>query len=369
MVRLAFKNLVQEPVRLLVSAAGIATVLVLILVLRGVFTGSAEQLVSYIERSDADVWVMQEGIANMHMANSMVPSDLEVALRSVPGVAAAEPVLYASNIVLAGGRQWFSYIVGVRPGAERGGPWAMGEGSASPGPGQVVIPDVLVRKAGVRLGGEVTILGRGFRVAGLSRETFSMANSVTFVSYRDMETLIAAPGAASYFLVKAAPSEPSDTLAARVRQRVPGVNALTREELAGNDRALVRQMGVDLIRVMSVIGFIVGTLIVGLTVYTATVRRAREYGIAKALGTRNRDLLGLVFLQATTIAVLGLALGVGVAYALRPVVATVAPEVPLLYSPGSILQVAASTAVMAVLSAMLPAYRIARVEPALVFKE
>jgi putative ABC transport system permease protein len=369
MSKLAIKNLLQERLRLFVSVGGVAAAIVLVLVLEGVFAGSSEQLVAYIERSDADVWVMQEGVSNMHMATSVLPRTLQAPLASLPEVADAVPILYASNLIEVGGKQSFSYIVGIPPGAERGGPWAMRVGVAIPGPGEVVLPEVMVRAEGLTIGDQVTILDRPFTVVGLSEGTFSLANSVTFVAYEDMEDILAMPGTASYFLVRGAEGIAPQDLSAAVQSALPGVHAMLREELADNDRVMVNQMGVDVIRVMSFIGFAVGVLVVGLTVYTATVRRIREYGVVKALGANNGQLLRLVLIQTVAIALLSFGAAVALAYLLIPVLGYLAPEVPLLYPAGSLATWGAAIMLVALLAALLPAYRIAQVEPAVVFKE
>ncbi len=369
MARLAIKNLFHERTRLIVSVGGVAAALFMVLLLEGVFAGATEQLVAYIEESDADVWVMQEGVSNMHMATSMLPARLEETIGGVPGVQAATPILYSSNLVQAGERSWFSYVVGLRPGSERGGPWAMKEGVPFPGPGEAVISDVLARKSGVVLGSAIAILDRRLRVVGLSEGTFSMANSVTFISYSDMEELLSAPGAASYFLVKTLPGVPPATLAESIEQAAPGVNAMTKGEFADGDRARAMEMGVTVIRVMSLIGFAVGVLVIGLTVYTATVRRAREYGIAKALGARSRQLLAVVAFQTLVIALLGLGIAAAVAYLTRPLLGAAVPEVSLQYQAGSLARLSVISAGIAALASLLPAYRIARVEPAVAFKE
>ncbi|MBF8266558.1 MAG: hypothetical protein HW388_66 [Dehalococcoidia bacterium] len=363
------KNLFQERGRLLISIGGVAAALVLVLLLEGVFVGVSQDLVTYPERAGADVWVMQEGVSNMHMASSVLPSSLRGGVEAVPGVRDATPILYVSSPVEAGERRWFSYIVGVRPDAAAGGPWAMARGTAIPGPGEAVIPDVLARQGGVDLGNTVTVLGRQFRVVGLSMDTFSMVNSITFLAYDELEQLLEAPGAASYFLVRAEAEAAPDALATRIQQAVPGVHVMTREAFVASDLDMSRQMGVDLIQIMTWIGSVVGALVVGLTMYTATVRRAREYGIAKALGAKNRHLLAVVALQALVVVLLGLGTAVAVAYLARALIPALAPEIALDYPVGSLLRVSVVAVGIAALAALLPAYRIARVEPGVVFKE
>jgi len=368
MVRLAIKNLFQERGRLLLSLSGVAMALLLVLLLEGIFAGTSEQIVAYPQETDADVWVMQEGVSNMHMTTSILPGNLEEAIPAVPGVEEVTSILYVNNFVEVG-EKWFSYGVGLKEDTARGGPWEMAEGADSSGPGEVIIPDVLARKGGVGLGDNVTIMNRQFRVVGLSKGTFSMANSITFVSYSDLEELLSAPGAASYFLVTVEPGSSPETMAESIRQAIPGINAMSKNAFVSSDRSMAIQMGVDIIRVMTLVGFAVGALVIGLTMYTTTVRRAREYGIAKALGARNRYLLALVMFQTLVIAFMGLGIAVALAYLARPLITALVPEIALVYPVGSLIRLGLASLIIASLAALLPAYRITRVEPGIVFRE
>jgi putative ABC transport system permease protein len=369
MIRLALRNLLQERGRLLISLGGVAAAFVLVLVLEGVFTGAANGIVVYQEKTDADVWVMQEGVSNMHMATSVLPASLEGQIAAVPGVVGVTPILYVSALVGTGDRRWFSYVVGIRPDAERGGVWLMDQGRAKPGTGDAVIPDIVARKSGLKLGDSVNILGRQFRVAGISKETFSMANSITLVSYGDLADLLSAQGAASYFLVKAQAGVTAQALAESVGSVVPGVHAMTRDAFIESDRERATEMGVNIIRVMTLIGFIIGVLVIGLTMYTATVSRAREYGVVKALGANSRRVIGVVALQALVVVALGFVAAVAVAFGVRPIAGAALPEVALLYSAGSIVRLALTAAGIAALASVLPAWRVSRIEPGAVFRE
>ena len=58
------------------------------------------------------------------------------------------------------------------------------------------------------------------------------------------------------------------------------------------------------------IGFVIGTLVIGLTIDTATLEKRRAYGVLKAIGFSNRALYGSVWRQSLAPAVLGLAVGI-----------------------------------------------------------
>lgn len=70
MWRLAFRNLFQNKARLIISVGGVALALLLSLSLDAILEGIQRQVTTYIDHSDADIFVAQEGVRNMHMASS-----------------------------------------------------------------------------------------------------------------------------------------------------------------------------------------------------------------------------------------------------------------------------------------------------------
>lgn len=369
MWRWTIHNLLDDRGRLVVSVSGVAAALVLVLLLDGVFAGTSEQIVAYPRQTDADVWVMQDGVSNMHMATSIVPDDREAAVRAVSGVSDVTPILYVNNFVEAGGRKWFSYVVGLTPTAGRGGPWAMARGVRMPERGEAIVPEIIAREAGLDIGDSVIIMGRGLRIAGLTRETFSLANSVTWVHAADLAVLMAAGNSASYLLVKAEPGISARDLAARIDARVSGVHAMTRDAFVTSDRALALQMGADIIRVMTFVGFAVGVLIIGFTVYTATMRRRRELAVTKALGARNGQLLGAIVAQTMLVTAGAFAVALGLAYAVQPLIEWLVPEVAVLYPAASVAKLAVAASAIGVVASWIPSRRVMRIDPGLVFRE
>ena len=60
MIRLAFRNLFQNKIRLVISVGGVALALLLILSLDAIFRGVEQRVTAYIDHSGADIWVSQE---------------------------------------------------------------------------------------------------------------------------------------------------------------------------------------------------------------------------------------------------------------------------------------------------------------------
>jgi putative ABC transport system permease protein len=124
MIRLAFRNLFQNKVRLVISLGGVVLALLLILALDAVFAGVERQITAYIEHSGADVWVSQEDVLNMHMASSSLPASVARKVKNVSGVASVTPIMYLTNNVIIGEDRNLAYIIGLPAEAALGSPWA-----------------------------------------------------------------------------------------------------------------------------------------------------------------------------------------------------------------------------------------------------
>lgn len=368
MLRFAVKNLFQAKVKLAISIGGIAFALLLILVLGAIFAGLNHQATAYIRESRASVWVMQKGVANMHMANTILPSSIEKKILDTRGVSSVSAILYVSGFLKIKGVKSLSYVVGYDPGEDAGGPWAMARGKSKPAHDEIIIDEELAAKRRVGVGDKISVLGRKMRIVGLSRETFSMANTVTFVNRNDMEIMMRAPDQRSYFLVMTKPGQGAAAVAKRIESRVAGANVMTTTAFLSSEAKLIRQMGIDIINAMSIIGFIIGIMIVGLTIYTSTLEKSRDFAILKAVGAARSRLYAAVFAQALISVALGGALGWLLALATRAIIERLVPEMPLVFAAADVGRVAVAMVGVAILSSYLPIRRVAGVDPMSVFK-
>ncbi len=365
MIRWTLRSLALEPMRLFGSALGVAVAFTLVVFFEGVFEGESQKIVAYPLHAAADVWVMQDGVSNMHMATSMIWDWKLAEVEAVDGVASATPILYANAVVQAGSRPWFSYVVGLAPDRSGAGPWEVSAGKATPGPGEALVPRVLAELSGLDVGDTVTVLNRELTVAGLTEGTFSMANSVTFVSLQDLEGMMDVTSAYSYLLVRAEPG--ATHLVERILGEVGDVNAVSREEFVQNDRRMAVQMGVEVIWIMSLVSGFVAALVVAFSGYAQVMSMQREFAITKSLGFPNRSILGAALVQAASVSLLGFAGSVALGFGLLPRLPALAPQIALVVLPDHYVPIAIGAIVVTLAAALLPAWTIARVDPMTVF--
>lgn len=365
---LAWRNMTCHRVRFVVSVGGVALALSLVLALDAIFAGVSNQLTAYIDRAGADVWVSQAGVRNLHMVASSMPASVTQQVRAVDGVADVTPILEATDTIAAGDERAVAYVVGLPGGATMGGAWDIVEGSSEVSQGQVIVDRGFARRAGVGLGDEVMVLGGRARIVGLSEGTASLVNSVAFVSIDDFRAARGGAAIVSFVLVRTAPGGSPDAVAIVIERGVAGVTAQSRTAFADQERQLVMDMSADVISIMNAIGFIVGLIVVALTVYVATLSRRREYGALKALGARNAFLYRVVFAQALLSVFIGFVAAVAFTGLLGLMVPRIGLDLDLAITSASLFKVAVVATVIAGLAAVLPIRGIAGLDPAIVFR-
>ncbi len=124
---------------------------------------------------------------------------------------------------------------------------------------------------------------------------------------------------------------------------------------------------VPILLLILLLAFSVGVAITGLTIYNATVEKAREYGILKAIGFDNRYLFRLVLEQSLVTGLLGFIIGVGLTVLAARFVTNLVPQFVTVIRWQEILFVLGITLLMSVIAALVPVRRIANVDPVTVF--
>lgn len=231
----------------------------------------------------------------------------------------------------------------------------------------MVLDRVLARRAGLGVGDRVEMLGRGFTVAGLSSGTSSWVSSLVFARKTAVEALLRVPDGTSLLFVAPAADGVTEQLRARL-DAVEGIDALPKATLRDNDRRLLTRIFNPPVRLMAGIAFLIGTLVVGLVIYTATMERQREYGVLKALGARNGVLYRVVTVQSLIAAGAGSLVGVALAFGAAQLIMALRPQFLIVVEPRAVIQAVLAGLAMALVAALIPARAVARLAPADAFR-
>ena len=364
---LARRNLFQNKTRISLSIGGVALAVMLILVLNGFLDGMNRQITSYLDHAPGSLVVAQEDVVNMLGASSLLPVGAISQVEALRQVDAVIPILSQFVILDLHGKKQPTYMVGYDPDMG-GGPWQMFAGRQPRTKREVVFDRVLAVRHSLKLGDTVEVLGKDFTIVGLSNGTTSWMTSFFFVRKDAAEDLLLTPGATSYLLVTTSKDANLDDILRRVNN-LSGVNPLTKREMAANDLKLFAKVFSAPLKLMVAIAIMVGTMIVGLVIYTITVERQREYGVIKAIGGANRVLYKVVLTQALVAALMGTLIGVLLAYGVSQWIMTARPQFLIVFDPLDMGRALLAGLVMALMAALFPARMVAGLAPAEVFRK
>jgi putative ABC transport system permease protein len=365
-MKIAWRNLLKDKTRLALSIGGVALAVMLILILNGFVTGMNAQIGAYLNHAPGTLVVAQDGVENLLGVSSQLPASAAGTVKA-RGAAKVVPILSQFVILDLHGKKQPAYLVGYDPQIG-GGPWRIGIGREPHNDKELVFDRILAQRHGITLDDQVEIMDRDFTVVGLSEGTNSWMTSFLFIRKTAAEALLRAPGATSFLLVTPSDRIGTEELRARLRD-VSGIQVLLKQGVIANDLKLFGKFFSAPTQLMAAIAFLVGALVVGLVIYTATVERQREYGVLKAIGARNGMLYRVVAMQALIAAGAGAMMGVVLAYGAAQLIMALRPQFLITFEPTAVAQSLVAGFFMALLAALFPARVVAGLAPAEVFRK
>lgn len=366
-VNIAWRNLARDRARLAISVGGVAFSVLLILLLRGLYAGILDASTSYVRGVDADLWVAQEGTpGDFFHSVSLLTGETRQEIDAVAGVVDSAPLLGRPVVFSHEGRDTDFFLLGVDAETPRAAPATVEDGARVPGDGEIVVDRVFADNLGVGLGDTLDVQGTPLTVSGITRDGNAFVSQFAWASYADAERLLGAEGIVNYFLVRA--DGDAAEVAARIQDEVAGTKLMTTEEFADASISDLEEGVLPIMWVLVLIGLGVGTVVIGLTIYTATVERRREYGVLKAIGFSNRRLVAVVWQQAIAAGLIGLIAGVALTFAVAALLVRLAPTFVTSIGLADVAFVGIATLVMTLVASLMPIRPVMRLDPADVFR-
>lgn len=374
MVSIARKNLFHDRIRFAVALAGIQFAVVLITIQLGVFLKFLANASVLIDHNEADIWITAKGLENFDFGRPFSEKKMYQA-REVPGVLWAEKYLLAwGTWKTPTGSQENVQMVGFNPETMVGAPWDIIAGNPQDVKyfNSVFYDEAETNRLGdVPVGGETEINNHRVRVIGVTRGAKSFIQSAyIFTSFKNALNLSVfnAQGNTTYVLVKVAPGYSVEEVKRELQNTLDDVDVYTAHEFSNKTRAywLVNTGAGVALLVTALMGLVIGSIIVGNTIYASTSEHLKEFGTLKAIGASNWDLYKIIIEQAALNSVMGYGTGLFVSYFVIQALKKGRLEVLL---PWPVLVgVYVMTVLMCLGSSILSIYKVTKIDPALVFK-
>jgi len=293
---LVWKNLLRRPVRTLLTAAGVALGVGLIVALLSISAGTKRTASDLIHLGRADFGLFQSGVSDA--TRSLLPDRLEQSVARDPGVAQTARIFLLVTTVNTSPS---SLVFGLVPGQF---------------PAQRLVLVAGNRRGalsgdhfGAHLGDSLRIAGRTFRVSGVFHSANRFEDQGVVLPLTTVQTLAKHPGEVTTVAVTVKLGQRPPAVARRLENRY-GVTAIVQPGDAVKVDTSSRLI-IDVGWVISVLALIVGGVGVTNTMAMSVFERVREIGILRAVGWPGRRIAALIVSEALGISVVALALGLG----------------------------------------------------------
>lgn len=327
---------------------------------------------AFADGTDVDVWVTSATTEDSDITGTVPMSYLATAA-STDGVAHVSPLVQGmSRATRPDGVRELVKVVGVEAPQLSGLARSLVDGtqrSDLAGPGRVFVSAADRPLYGpALLGDRLEVGGRTLVVSGFFDGIDPHGNySYLFTNLADARALADVPAErATFITVRVEPGRDPDDVASSLRERIPDARILTSAELRQAEVThFMQRTPVGMVFGMgAVVAALVGSLIVGVTMFSSVVDRTRDFGTLLAIGATRRDLFVLLLAQALVFFVVGASVGLGV-FAL---VKHHASSAPMLAPPWMLALVAVGSLVSCLLASLAAIRRVLSIDPAIVFK-
>lgn len=373
-VDLARKNLLHDKLRFLITVSGVAFAVTLVFVQVGLFLGLLDNASITIEHIDADLWVTSKNTPNIDFAQTFPETSVQ-RVRSISGVERADNlIVWFMTMALPSGAKEGTLVYALEDFERWKLPWNVVEGDLTDlrRGAYLFLDDSAEKRFGeFRVGEYREVIGHRLKIIGRTKDALSFSTTpIVFLDYRKAQEMTPAElaGNTTYVLVKLAPGADPEAVRREIRRRLPYNDVHTRSEWAAQSRRYwVESTGLGLNLAMTIfLGCLVGIVVVAQTLYTSTMEHIKEFGTVKAIGGSNWDIYKILGEQAAIAAIAGFALGGVMSWFLRPAMANIGLK--LIISPSFAATVGAGTLVLCLAAAMISFRKVARIDPALVFR-
>ena len=307
MDNLVTSNIRQRPIRTLVSVAGIALGVSLVMLFTGLARGMSNDLQRRATNVRAELIFMRPGAVQLTATTANLDTRYVDRLKQIEGIEEALPVV---RHIFQGNKGFgFEQIDGVPWDAYAGmNGINMVEGRGPQNLNEVVIDETKARGNNLRVDDSIKPFGTDYRIVGIySPESGARVK----MSLEGLQKALESEGKCTFIFIKLRNPDQLQEVAQRINQELPGNTIQPTREVFTSFEKSIPYLGVFL-RVLVALAAVVSSLVVMLAMYTTITERTREIGILKAMGASRGYIVGIIEKEAILISVFGLLAGFAV---------------------------------------------------------
>jgi putative ABC transport system permease protein len=362
------KTIFEQPFKFFLTAIGIAFCVMLVFFLLGIYRGVSVGSVEYVQKSNADLWVLQKHATNILRSTSILRSRHGIALEEMEGIDSVGSVVFImASVQLPQGPKTL-YFTGYDEETGQGGPPELFSGRNIAADREVVLDHSFAAKYHINLGDSLKVKNDTLTVVGLSKGTNMFVIQYAFISLSEAYRIIGFAGIASCYLVKLKKNTNQKTIIQSIRQTMPDVEVFDRETFLQNNIKELDSGILPLLFFIAMLSCVLLTSILSLILSINVLEKRRDFAVMKAIGAPVGFIIKTVIFQSFMLAFSGLLIALVLFYPLINLVEYLSPEVSIMVTSAHIAAVTAGVFIISLVSAVFPILKLRKIYPMEVFK-
>lgn len=374
---LILKNPFRNKTRTALSIIGIAIGIMIIVAMGMITNGLQSSTQTTLKAGAAEITVMHTGSNSFYSTGGTIDQGRVNDIRGINGVKDAAGILRASNSSFSGassgssgGQTGFGglsiigidsnklSLAGVNINNTQGSLFS--EGSDN----EVIMGKTAAQNLNKTVGDTVNLYGKDFRITGVFETGNLMEDGGIFMPLSTLQNLTSSTNKVSNIYVKVNDNANVTQVSQSILNAYP--NELS--TITAEDQAKMTNQALGAINTaswaISLLAVFIGGIGVINTMIMSVFERTREIGVLKAVGWKERRILGMIIGESVVItllaAVVGIILGfVGVEIILAFSKSTITP----IFSVDLIIKAFGVALIVGILGGLYPAYRASKLQP------
>jgi len=355
MSELVMRNLLHRPMRTFIGVLAVGVEVALVVLIVGLTSGLLTETAKRIEGIGADI-MLQPPAASIFLGFSGSPMPIKIGdkLAEVKYVQSVAPALLQFSST--GG---VDVVYGIDPESFRAvsGGFVFLEGHDMQGPNDLIVDDWAAKAKHIKVGDTYNLLNHDWHVAAIIEHG---KGARLFVPLATLQDLVGAHDKASIFLIKCTRPEHTEDVMDEIRHVLPGYTVRPLKDFL----SLMTSTNIPglqtFIDAMIALAIAIGLLVIFLTMYTTVIERTRDIGVLKSLGATQTFIVRALLTESAALCLFGIAVGVGLSYAVRAAFLAGFPTLSILITPGWILRAGGIALAGAIFGASYPAWMASR---------
>lgn len=297
------------------SVLGVVAIIFLVGQQLSILFGLLNYMSVLVDHTPADIWVCTSNTENVNSGGSL-PLRYVYRVRGIEEVEWAEPLVRTGGLYrLDDGRFAGLQVVGIPRPDLIGGPWRFHRGSIE---ALLDFDAVTVDRMDLdvlgypEIGSVAEVNQQRVSVGAITQSIRGFEGTIVFTNIdKAREIGGVAADRCSNILVKLKPGVDKGKSLITISDALPGTAVFTGPELSLSTRTYyLANTGIGgSIGFSTIVGTLVGIVIITLTMYTTVLNRQKDFAVLRALGARRKDIAITILFQGLIIAGVGSVLG------------------------------------------------------------